>query len=67
MARRARRGETLHEEDKSLPYRRSHENPSIKAIYEKYLEQPNSKKAHHLLHTHYSKRSKVDGKVILDK
>jgi len=67
MAGRARRGETLLEEDKSLPYRRSHENPSIKAIYEKYLEQPNSKKAHHLLHTHYCKRSKVDGKVILDK
>jgi NADH-quinone oxidoreductase subunit G len=67
MARRARRGETLLAEDKSLPYRRSHENPSIKTIYEKYLEQPNSKKAHHLLHTHYYKRSKVDGKVILDK
>ncbi len=64
MARRARRGQTLYEEDRSLPYRRSHENPSIKAIYEKYLGQPYSGKAHHLLHTRYFKRSKVDGKVI---
>jgi NADH-quinone oxidoreductase subunit G len=64
MARRARRGLSLYAEDKSLPLRRSHENPSIKAIYEKYLGQPYSGKSHHLLHTHYSKRSPVDGKVI---
>jgi len=64
MARRARRGETLYKEDKSLPYRRSHENPSIKLIYERYLGKPNSEKAHHLLHTHYFKRSIIDGKVI---
>jgi len=61
---RARRGETLYKEDKSLPYRRSHENPSIKLVYEKYLEKPNSEKAHHLLHTHYYKRNKIDGKVV---
>jgi len=64
MAMRARRGETLYKEDKSLPYRRSHENPSIKLVYEKYLEKPNSEKAHHLLHTHYYKRNKIDGKVV---
>jgi NADH-quinone oxidoreductase subunit G len=66
MARRARRGETLYEEDKSLPFRRSHENPSIKAIYEKYLGHPYSDKSHHLLHTHYYKRSPLDGKVLLE-
>lgn len=66
MARRARRGETLLEEDRSLPYRRSHENPSIKLVYERYLEKPNSEKAHHLLHTHYFKRSRIDGKIIND-
>jgi len=33
-------------------------------VYEKFLEKPNSKKAHELLHTHYMKRSLVDGKVI---
>jgi NADH-quinone oxidoreductase subunit G len=63
MAMRARRGETLFAEDRSLPMRRSHENPSIKAIYEKYLETPNSKKSHHLLHTHYAERSRVSGKA----
>jgi NADP-reducing hydrogenase subunit HndD len=66
MARRARRGETLYEEDKSLPLRRSHENPSVKAIYEKYLGHPYSDKSHHLLHTHYYKRSTLDGKVLLE-
>lgn len=64
MARRARRGEALYEEDRSLPKRRSHENVSVGRLYEKYLKEPNSEKAHHLLHTHYYKRSKVDGKVV---
>ena len=64
MAKRARRGEALYKEDKSLPSRRSHENPEVKAVYEKFLGQPNSKKAHQLLHTHYFRRSNIDGKVI---
>jgi len=64
MAKRARRGESLYKEDRVLPYRRSHENPSIKAIYERFLKHPNSEIAHRLLHTHYFKRSPVDGKVI---
>ena len=64
MARRARRGEALYQEDKSLPKRRSHENASVARLYEKFLEKPNSEKAHHLLHTHYNARSKVDGKVV---
>jgi NADH-quinone oxidoreductase subunit G len=64
MARRARRGEALYEEDRSLPKRRSHENASVARLYEKYLKQPNSEKAHHLLHTHYNERGKMDGKVV---
>jgi NADH-quinone oxidoreductase subunit G len=64
MAKRARRGESLYSEDRSLPYRRSHENPSIKSIYEKFLGEPNSKKAHELLHTRYTKRNTVDGKPL---
>ncbi|MGL5228477.1 MAG: iron hydrogenase small subunit, partial [Bacteroidales bacterium] len=39
--------------DSSLPIRRSHENPYILAIYEKYLDKPGSRKAHELLHTKY--------------
>ncbi|MHB8110539.1 MAG: NADH-dependent [FeFe] hydrogenase, group A6 [Syntrophorhabdaceae bacterium] len=64
MAKRARRGESLYEEDRSLPMRRSHQNPEVLAVYEKYLEKPNSEKAHKLLHTHYYKRSAVDGKIL---
>jgi len=64
MAKRARRGEALYAEDKSMAHRRSHENQSVQALYEKFLEKPNSEKAHKLLHTHYNKRSPVDGKVI---
>lgn len=48
-----KRGEGLNAIDRSLPIRRSHENPSVKLIYDKYLEKPLSKKAHELLHTRY--------------
>jgi NADH-quinone oxidoreductase subunit G len=64
MAQRARRGEALYEEDKSLPKRRSHENASVARLYENFLKEPNSEKAHHLLHTHYVERSKMDGKAV---
>jgi iron only hydrogenase large subunit-like protein len=64
MATRARRGEGLYMEDKSLPKRRSHENASVMRLYETYLKEPNSEKAHHLLHTHYGRRSAFDGKTI---
>jgi NADH-quinone oxidoreductase subunit G len=56
MAMRDLRGETLYKEDKSLPVRRSHENPSIIKIYDLYLEKPLGEKSHHLLHTHYTRR-----------
>ena len=39
--------------DRELTYRKSHENPAIKKIYEEFLEEPNSHIAHHLLHTKY--------------
>jgi iron only hydrogenase large subunit-like protein len=40
-------------EDESKAMRMSHENPAIKALYQEYLGEPGSEKAHHLLHTHY--------------
>ena len=43
--------------DGSMVYRKSHENPSIKALYKEYLKEPNSKRAHHLLHTEYFPRN----------
>ncbi|AEG61634.1 [FeFe] hydrogenase, group A [Desulforamulus ruminis] len=38
--------------------RKSHENKEVLALYEKFLEHPNSHLAHELLHTHYEDRSK---------
>ncbi len=39
-----------------LQYRKSHENPRIKQIYEEFFGEPNSHKAHEILHTSYVKR-----------
>ncbi len=61
FAMRARRGEGLYKEDKSLPIRRSHENPAIKRVYEKFLIKPGSEISHKLLHTHYYVRCDVTG------
>jgi NADH-quinone oxidoreductase subunit G len=47
------RKDALYRADKGLPIRKSHLNPSIIKIYEEYLGEPNSEKAHKLLHTHY--------------
>jgi len=56
MALRSTRGQTLYNEDAELPYRKSYENPSIKRLYEEYLEEPLGEKSHHLLHTRYKSR-----------
>ncbi len=48
------RAEGLYEDDRNCKYRKSHENPDIKKLYEKYYEKPNSHKSHELLHTTYS-------------
>jgi NADH-quinone oxidoreductase subunit G/NADP-reducing hydrogenase subunit HndD len=45
-------------EDEGKPLRKSHENPSIAKIYAEFFGQPNSHKAHELLHTHYVERSR---------
>lgn len=47
------RAEGLYKEDKELPIRKSHYNPSIRKLYNEFLEAPNSHKAHELLHTIY--------------
>ncbi|WP_310604545.1 [FeFe] hydrogenase, group A [Anaerosporobacter sp.] len=53
-----KRMEGLNAIDRSLPLRRSHENPTIQEIYDKYLDYPLSHKAHELLHTQYFVRPK---------
>lgn len=50
------RAKAIYEEDEALPIRKSHENPFIKKLYSEYLGAPNRHKAHHLLHTEYTKR-----------
>ncbi len=52
------RADAIYQADREMPIRRSHENPSIKAIYEKFLGEPLSEKSHHLLHTDYTPRTK---------
>ena len=55
---RAVRAAALYAEDAGKPIRKSHENPEIKQIYAEYLGEPNSHKAHELLHTTYTARPK---------
>jgi len=50
---KAERAEGLYKEDRELPKRKSHTNPSIVKLYEEYLGSPNSHKAHEILHTIY--------------
>ncbi len=51
-----KRLEALYTDDKNSTIRKSHENPSIKKIYEEFLGEPGSHKAHELLHTSYKER-----------
>ncbi|MCG2676446.1 [FeFe] hydrogenase, group A [bacterium] len=55
---REKRGLSLYREDKRLTLRRAHKNPAVIALYKEYLGKPLSKKAHHLLHTTYTRRSR---------
>jgi NADH-quinone oxidoreductase subunit G/NADP-reducing hydrogenase subunit HndD len=53
---RRRRIEAMYAEDRALPIRQSHKNPAILTVYKEFLGEPNSEKAHHLLHAKYSPR-----------
>ena len=54
---RAIRAKVLYDNDAAKPLRKSHENPSIKRVYDEYLGTPGSEKAHHVLHTTYVERT----------
>lgn len=47
------RWRAIYQADKNMPIRKSHENPSIQAIYKEFLGEPCGHKSHELLHTHY--------------
>lgn len=55
---KALRAGALYAEDEASTLRKSHENPYVQALYKEYFGEPCSHKAHELLHTHYTKRSK---------
>ncbi|MCC8042085.1 MAG: [FeFe] hydrogenase, group A [Oscillospiraceae bacterium] len=47
------RAKVLYGIDKANALRFSHENPDVKALYDEFLGEPNSHKAHEVLHTSY--------------
>ncbi len=54
---RAIRASVLYNADSSkLAVRKSHENPVVQTLYKEFFGEPNSHKAHEILHTHYVKR-----------
>ncbi|RPF43089.1 NAD(P)-dependent iron-only hydrogenase catalytic subunit [Hydrogenoanaerobacterium saccharovorans] len=52
------RAKALYTNDENKAVRKSHENPSLKKIYEDYFGKPGSHKAHEVLHTSYVKRER---------
>ena len=55
---RARRAAALYEADKDMPLRKSHESEAVKRLYDEFLGEPGSHKAHDVLHTSYVARPK---------
>ena len=53
---RAKRAAVLYSADQKMDLRKAHENSAVKKLYEEYFGEPNSHKAHEVLHTHYIKR-----------
>ncbi len=51
-----RRLEAIYRVDRKCAFRKSHQNPSIRKLYEEFLGEPGSAVAHKLLHTKYVRR-----------
>lgn len=51
-----KRASVLYNADSRNTIRKSHENKSVKMLYDEYLVKPGSHKAHEILHTKYVKR-----------
>lgn len=54
------RADSLYSIDEKSTIRKSHKNPVIQTVYEEFLEEPGSYRAHKLLHTHYVERPKYN-------
>ncbi len=50
------RAKGLYDQDALMKLRKSHENESVMITYEEFLGEPNSHRAHEMLHTHYESR-----------
>ncbi|MBQ7586247.1 MAG: iron hydrogenase small subunit [Desulfovibrionaceae bacterium] len=59
-----RKQQSLYDLDHNMTYRQSHNNPQIKFLYKEFLEEPNSEKAHYLLHTYYTDRQDTPSQTI---
>ena len=57
-----KRAEALYSEDERQTLRQSHHNTQVQALYKEFLGEPNSHKAHELLHTHYHSRERFPEK-----
>lgn len=55
---REMRMQAIYKEDEGKAVRKSHENPYVQKLYEKYLGHPGSYISHELLHTTYYKKDK---------
>ena len=55
---RAIRAKAIYDTDAKMKLRKSHLNPAIQTIYKDYFKEPNSHKAHEVLHTSYVPRDK---------
>jgi len=55
---KALRAAALYSADTKSTLRKSHENPEIQTLYSDFLGEPNGRKAHELLHTHYEDRKR---------
>lgn len=50
------RAAVLYNQDKNLPYRKSHKNEALMTMYTVYIGQPGNDVAHELFHVHYKKK-----------
>ena len=57
IAVRQKRLEAIYTVDGEMKIRKSHENPSIIALYKDFLGEPLGHTSHRLLHTHYHRRN----------
>ncbi|MHB9130135.1 MAG: [FeFe] hydrogenase, group A [Armatimonadota bacterium] len=65
LPKRAQRAKGLSNIDSGCKFRQSHNNESVRELYARHLEQPNSHQAHEALHTEYSSRRRIEESITL--